>query len=242
MNDSPLTCETRDCLVAVVTCDADLRRFIDEKWYRIPARAVGRSVAAETLREVRALALYQTSTITAGLPSAIELWGEIEEVRECTRREIIPSEAEHPAAEERYHLIRVDSVRRLERPVISRRPRRITFMRTSLERLLKASAVNDLVIGSKLEEQLWESLRDLDAERKYYMNVSDTVMEVDFALFNGDRALGVICNGDSPPASAAGHPAASDAWSVLRFSPSQLELEFHQCLDQIMTIVDEMRR
>lgn len=236
MEEQPL----RDTLVAVVTNDTDLQRFAEEGWYRIPARAVGRTLAADALQQTSTLALYQTGAITAGLPSAIELWGEVTEVLPKLRRELLPNEPDHPAADELYHLIRVAQVRRLERPIVSRRPRRVTFIRTTREKLLAATDLNDLVIGTDAEERLWKSLENLEAERKYFMRVSDVMMEVDFALFEQGKTVGIIVAPDEPTATAA-RESATDAWRILRFSPNRLQSDLAGCLQEIMALVRGMK-
>lgn len=223
----------RDCLVAVVTTDADLTRFVDEHWYRIPCRALGHVLSADALAEVRHLALYQTGSITAGLPCAIELHAAVTGISVEPRAQIIPGEPDHPAAGEPYHLLRVGAVERLEQPVLSRRPRRITFVRTTLERLLAARDVNDLFVGSASEEALWRSLRELGAERRCFMHVSDEVLEVDFAIVRGGRTLGVLC-GDAEgytPIAAAGE------WSIVRFSAAEVENDLAGCLREIMEML-----
>jgi hypothetical protein len=236
MSQSASQSEERDCLIAVVNNDADMHRFRNERWYRIPARAIGRSLGKESLDESRILALYQTSTIQSGVPGTIELWGEIEDVQQLSRRQIVPDEPNHPAADEQYHLIRLRAVERLEKPVASRRPRRITFIRTSGERLFHAADVNDLIIGSAIEEKVWNAIREFDVERKYFMRAQGMVMEVDFAIFTGGGALGVICGDDGYDASAT-----SEAWSVLRFSPGRLEREFADCMEELMSTLNQMR-
>ena len=232
MEEQPL----RDTLVAVVTNDTDLQRFAEEGWYRIPARAVGRTLAADALQQTSTLALYQTGAITAGLPSAIELWGEVAQVLPKLRRELLPNEPDHPAADELYHLVRVAQVRRLERPIVSRRPRRVTFIRTTREKLLAATDINDLVIGTDAEERLWKSLENLEAERKYFMRVSDVMMKVDFALFEQGKTVGIIVALDEPTATDA-RESATDAWRILRFSPNRLQSDLAGCLQEIMALV-----
>lgn len=236
MEEQPL----RDTLVAVVTNDTDLQRFAEEGWYRIPARAVGRTLAADALQQTSTLALYQTGAITAGLPSAIELWGEVAQVLPKLRRELLPNEPDHPAADELYHLVRVAQVRRLERPIVSRRPRRVTFIRTTREKLLAATDLNDLVIGTDAEERLWKSLENLEAERKYFMRVSDVMMEVDFALFEQGKTVGIIVAPDEPTTAAA-RESATDAWRILRFSPNRLQSDLAGCLQEIMALVRGMK-
>jgi hypothetical protein len=227
----------RDCLVAVVTSDDDLRHFTEERWYRIPERAIGRSLKSDALDGLTKLALYQTSTITSGLPSAIELWGEVDDLLRLPRKEFLPEEPHHPAADELYRLVRVRSVKRLQQPITSRRPRRVTFIRTTGERLFHAHDINDLVLGSPAEEKLWGVLKELDAERKYFMRAGGIVMEVDFAIFNEGGALGVICGGNDGYDSSG----VPDAWSVLRFSAGRLESEFATCLEEIMATMRTMQ-
>lgn len=250
----------RDCLVAVVNNDLDLERFTRDRWYRIPERALGRSLRRESLREISALALYQTAGISAGLPGAIELWGEVEDISTLTRRELLPEEPEHPAADEPYRLIRIGRVERLPAPVVAPRPRRITFLRTSRRRLLSATRIDDLFLGSPREEELWETLRGLDAERRVLMTVRDTVVEVDFAIYRDGCALGILCGdasiseprdgdarggdgrgGDGRGGASPEEPAV-DAWMVLRFSPAELDADLARCLGRIMNLLDRMPR
>jgi hypothetical protein len=223
----------RDCLVAVVTNDADLARFATERWYRIPARAIGRTLAADALTDLRHIALYQTCSVTAGLPGAVELHGAVSSITTEVRRALLPDEPDHPHAHEEYHVVRVGAVERLEHPLVSLHPRRITFLRTARERLLAARDVNDLYIGTVVEEELWCTLRELGAQRRCFMNVSDQVMEVDFAIVNGARAVGVICGGEDAYEPAAG------AWSVVRFSHAELERDLARCLSEIIALLRE---
>jgi hypothetical protein len=230
----------RDALVAVVREDCDLERFRSERWYRIPARAMGTALGAGTLHEAGALALYQTTSITAGLPGAIELWGEIESIERRVRREIIPSEPDHPSADEEYQVVRVRDVRRLERPITSRRRRRFTFLRTTTDRLLAAEDLNDLIVGDETEEKLWESLKKLGAERRCYMEAGNAVMEVDFALFNGERSLGLLCRENASAPSELSE-AGNDEWSILRFTPGELDVAFDECLRAILAMAEQLR-
>jgi hypothetical protein len=231
----------RDCLVAVVTNDADLHRFARDRWYRVPARAVGHAIGSGALEESRSLALYQTSGVRDGLPGAIELWGDVEEMLTLPRREIIPGEPSHPAAAELYHLLRLSRVDRLPTPIIARRPRRLTFLRTTRDRLLNAVDINDLIVGSPAEERLWRALRARggEMERRLFMRADDLVMEVDFALFREERALGLLCDdvlrGDCDPADVV------DAWRILRFSPGRLDRDLSGCLEEIAVLLERMR-
>jgi hypothetical protein len=231
----------RDCLIGVVTNDIDLRRYADERWYRIPARAVGRSLKREAIEGSGVLALYQGAGISDGLPGAVELWGEIEGVRLRPRRLIIPDEPRHPAADDDYYLISIGAVERLDSPIISHRPRRITFLRTTRDRLFGASDINDLIVGTPAEERLWRSLREegMAPERKLYMRVGEMMTEVDFAIFKGDRGLGIVC-GEGRTAEP-GMSGGIGGWRIIRFSPAELEGRFAACLREIADLVAGMQ-
>ncbi len=245
MNRTITGSPARDCLVAVITSDADLHRLREEGWYRIPDRALGRQLSRDALDQASALALYQTSSVRDGLPSAIELWGEIDERRTLARRDLIPDEPYHPSAGALYHLLRLKSVQRLDRPVTSIRPRRITFIRTTRERLFHAADINDLIVGTNAEERLWKTLRERepDVERHYYMRAHGVVMELDFALFRREQGLGIICD-ERPDAIREGSGVADEgmpeAWRVIRFSPARIDQDLDSCLREITAMADRM--
>jgi hypothetical protein len=233
----PSNALVRNCLIGIVTTDQNLHEFLDHGHYRIPARAIGRSLAARALEETELLALYQTQRLADGLSGAIEIYGEITERRVATRREIIPSEPNHPSANELYHLLRVEEVRHLERPIVSRRSRRFVFLRTTRERLFTAVDLNDLVLGTAAEEQLWQGLcgESVHVERRSYIRCSGMVMEVDFAVFGNRGVVGVICGEHSNiPAEVTDVP---EAWRVVRFSEARLNADLVGCVGEVVELL-----
>lgn len=233
----------RDCLVAVVNHDADLRRFRDEAWYRIPERALGRSVGRDALQQSSVLALYQTGDITDGLPSSIELWGEISEVETLPRRKLLPDEPHHPAADQLYHQVRLSYIHQLDEPILSRTPRRLAFLRTTRQHLLAASDINDLIIGSPAEEKLWKEIckQSTDFHRQIFMEVNGTVMEVDIGLILGNQGLAILCRDDEEIRENMLTQEA-EAWRVIRFSPAAIQSDLENCVRQILRAAEEIRR
>ena len=229
----------RDTLVSVVATDADLSRFRDEGWYRLPDRVLGRSLGRNVLEEIEYLAIYQTGGITDGLPGSIELFGEVESVESLLRRDLLPGEADHPAANQIYHRIRLSTIHRLPQPITSRNARRVTFIRTTIERLLKATDLGDLIVGSPAEEQLVRELRerDLEVDRKVYMQISDRMVEVDLGLFLEEGQLG-LCYEEGRE--GTGQPE-TNVWNLLRFSPDAIESDLEECLCQILEMVRRIR-
>ena len=112
--------------------------------------------------------------------------------RTAARRELIPAEPNHPRADERYHRIDLGTLEPLPRPIPSRRLRRITFIPTTLARLLEADEINDLWIKSSAQERLWAALKqaDIEAERQYPLREDLPQYVADFALLCRGRQGG----------------------------------------------------
>ncbi len=233
--------DSPDTLVAVLNSDGDRHFFLKEHAYRIPDRVLGRALARDALEGLKYLALYQSSGITEGLPGAIEWWGKVARIESLRRHEIIPDEPDHRSAGELYHLITVGRPRRLNPPLRSRHPRRITFIRTTRKRLIGAEDIGDLPLGSPGAESLIEAVsahvaeqegRGVDLGRRTFMKVRDVGMEVDFGLYEGDAGLGVIC--DDRVAEEGPVIEHSGRVGIIRFSAARVETDVESCVDQIM--------
>ncbi len=138
-------------LVAVMRDRADWARLLAEGWYRVPARRAPPQMAADYL------AFYHTAAFPAEKWS-IRYYAAVRGVRVVRRRDLLPAEAEHPRAGDAYFRFDLGPVLTLERPVFSRRLRRVTFIHTTLERLQTAGDVSELWITQPLRERLWIEL------------------------------------------------------------------------------------
>lgn len=148
-------------LVAVVNNEADWQHIWNDHWYRIPVKRAPAQLAASFL------AFYQTKWF--GTKAwAIHYYAPIVRYRQMTRREILPDASEHPRAADLYVVIDLGTLLALPRPIPSRRLRRITFIPTTLGRLLDAREVNDLWLHAANEDVLWAWFRDagLKAEQR----------------------------------------------------------------------------
>jgi hypothetical protein len=153
--------------------------------------------------------------------------------RIASRRELIPDEPDHPRADQHYYKITVGALEPLPRPVPSRRLRRITFIPTTLARLMQAEEINDLWIKSSAQERLWAALKqaDLDAERQYPLHEELPQYVADFALFGPAGRIAVLVT-DEPRAEAGlrdapppDYLAAAGAWIVVRVTMAELEYD-----------------
>jgi hypothetical protein len=133
-------------LVAIVTRPCDLQKARDEGWYRIPLRRAPRALAAEYL------AFYQTAAFGAER-WAVRYIATVEAVGVATRAALLPAEASHPRAAERYYRFALGPLLPLPVPVPSRRLRRLSFIATTYGQLLRARDV----------AELWRPLEDAQA-------------------------------------------------------------------------------
>ncbi len=139
--------------------DLEIARLLG--WYRIPFRTAPKVVAVD------ALAFYQPGTFgEAG--GRIEFLAPVRGYELTTRAELLRDEPEHPHAREEYFKIQLGPLERLAHPVTADKWRRLTFLYTTGEYLLKAQTLNDLVVQSDERQLLWQSLRDRATQSQTY--------------------------------------------------------------------------
>ena len=139
--------------------DLEIARLLG--WYRIPLRTAPKVVAVDYL------AFYQ--------PSAFgERGGQIEYIAEVrgheltTRGELLKDEADHPRAKEEYYKIQIGGLEKLKETIVADTWKRITFLYTTGEYLLRAKSLNDLVVDGDERQLLWHSLRERAENEQLY--------------------------------------------------------------------------
>jgi hypothetical protein len=139
--------------------DLEIARLLG--WYRIPLRSAPKVVAVDYL------AFYQ--------PAAFgERGGQIEYIAQVrgheltTRAELLKDEADHPRAREEYYKIQLGALEKLPQPIRAEKWKRLTFLYSTGEYLLKARTLNDLVVASEERQLLWRSLRERAANSQLY--------------------------------------------------------------------------
>jgi len=211
-------------LVVVLNDLADLARARDLGWYRIPMAHAPRRVAADYL------AFYQTGAFPPAERWAVRWLASVRGYGIATRRELIPDEPHHARAGDRYYRIDLGALEPLPRPIPSRRLRRISFIPTTLERLLEADEINDLWVKSSAQERLWAALKqaDIEAERQYPLREDLPQYVADFALLCVDGQVAVIVE-DEPRSADELHEAmppdyllTAGDWLPLRMTQAEM--------------------
>lgn len=137
MNDNTEPEDAARVLVAVVTRTRDLTIAREEGWYRVPLAHLPTHLAADYL------AFYQTGAFGEER-WAVRFYAVVRRYQLALRRELLPEEATHPRASERYYRIEIGALRALERPVPARKLRRVVFIATTFGQLRLARDVREL--------------------------------------------------------------------------------------------------
>jgi len=139
--------------------DLEIARLLG--WYRIPLRTAPKVVAVDYL------AFYQPSAF-GGRGGQIEYIAEVRGHELTTRGELLKDEADHPRAKEEYYKIQIGGLEKLKETIVADKWKRITFLYTTGEYLLRARSLNDLVVDGDERQLLWHSLRERAENEQLY--------------------------------------------------------------------------
>src|SRR5215213_6945518 len=139
--------------------DLEIARLLG--WYRIPLRTAPKVVAVDYL------AFYQPS-VFGNRGGQIEYIAEVRGHELTTRGELLKDEVNHSRANEEYFKIQIGGLEKLKEPVSAEKWKRITFLYTTGEYLLKAKTLNDLVVDGDERQVLWRSLRERAENEQLY--------------------------------------------------------------------------
>lgn len=195
-------------LVAVINNPCDLERADKQGWYRIPLSHAPPQIGADYL------ALYLTGAFPPEQRHCVSFYAPIYAYRIARRLDLLPQEVDHPHAQERYFKLELGPLRPLDRPIPSRKLRRITFISTTLPRLLNAQEINDLWDRGRGQDALWAALRaeGISAERQVEIEEQSVRYVADFVIAGPAAPLIIICT-----------PEWRHLHNTLYFSPEHLE-------------------
>ncbi len=139
--------------------DLEIARLLG--WYRIPLRTAPKVIAVDYL------AFYQPSSF-GECGGRIEFVSQVRGHELTTRRELLKGESDHPRANEEYFKIQIGGLEKLSNPILADKWKRLTFLYSTGEYLLKAETLNDLVVNDDERAVLWRSLRERAENQQLY--------------------------------------------------------------------------
>lgn len=165
-------------LVCFVPTPADFERILRNGWYRIPEQHAPKGLRAEYF------AFYFGRNFGPE-KWAIHYYARQKGYELFRRRDLFPSETDHPRAENLYYKVALGPIRKLAQPIVSLRWRRITFLHTTWDRFKEAREINDLLLeGGEFLDRLSIALKEkgLEAERNYLVQEPSGTYRVPLAL------------------------------------------------------------
>jgi hypothetical protein len=237
-NDIPAPSDER-VLVAIVPRLEDWALVVKERWYRIPLAKAPERVGAE-------YAAFYLPARFGELGCSIRYYAPVERYRLVTRRELLPHEAAHPRAEDRYLKLELGLLRELAHPIPADKLRRITFIPTTLDRLLAAQEINDLWLRETAKDRLWQALqeRGVEAYRDHVLLTEEGHRVVDVAVPAGRSGLAIHCGDDTIAEVALAYDACDAeraAWRWLCISEAEILRGTQACVERVLQALGELR-
>lgn len=238
MSIDPFAGASEDAPVLVVVLNnlEDFHRAQAEGWYRIPLVHAPPRIGADYL------AFYQTAAFPPEDRWCVRWVAPLLGYRLATRRELIPSQPEHPRADARYYRVALGKLLPLPRRVPSRRLRRITFIQTIMKSLCEAEEINDLWQHTPAQNRLWQALQQAglaqDAEHAYPLD-DDLDYTADVAVFSGQTRFAITLAGPRDNHRVAevqdiDYLLARGGWRALSVDPSELA-SIHACIHTLQS-------
>lgn len=230
-----------EVLVAIMNRRLDFETALKERWYRIPVSSQKKWLKDRWPPEW--LAFYMTKVFEAEKYS-IRYYARVLGYSTKQRWQLLPNEPRDEKSKRRYYKLILGPIKKLPRPIVSRRWRRIVFIPTTWQKFISATEINDLYDDSPLEDLLWTQLKRLNipAERQEYISVEDRNYSLDFAIYCAKGNLDIETDGDlyhaNPEKSVEDNRRNNDleaaGWKVLRFSTLQIREKMEEdCVYQI---------
>jgi hypothetical protein len=235
------TAEGEPVLVVVVPSARDWERVQREAWYRIPVQRAPPRIGA------RYLAFYHTAACGEALRWRIAHYAPVRGYRVVPRSELLPEEPDHPRAGQLYYRVALGPLEALPRPIPSRSLRRVTFIATTLARLLGAVEINDLWDRETARDRLWRALRarEVPAERGYTLRDGASEYCIDLAVRRDPQRLAIYCLGpDGPGAPKAGLPPAPpevlerQGWQTVSFPVAAIMEGPARCAEAVCSLLE----
>jgi very-short-patch-repair endonuclease len=177
----------------------------------------------------------------------VQYYGEIEGYEVVPYRTLFPNRIESPKSDRPYYKVRFKELKRLPEPILSYRPRRLSFVPTTLEKFESATQINDLFNDSPLEDLMWIELKALDikAERQWMLPIEEHNYYLDFAIFCNSGFIDLETDGDSYHTqkdriiidNERNNQLAQKGWQVLRYNGAEIRFNRKHCVREVQNTI-----
>lgn len=237
-----------ELLVAIMNNQIDFSIARDRHWYRIPVDSVSKWLKNKWPPQW--LSFYQTKAFQEKAHS-IQYYSRVLKINIAKRWQLFPERPIEKNSDKLYYQLLIEPLKKLSKPIYSRRWRRIVFIPTTWEKFKVAMEINDLYEGSPLEDKLWAALKMLDipAERQEYIKVRNKNYFLDFAIYCEKGKLNIETDGDkwhhtpekAPQDNLRNNDLVTSGWQVLRFTGNQIHDQMSKyCIPKIVDEINNL--
>ena len=235
-------------LIAILNNQIDFSIARDRHWYRIPVRSV-----EKWLRDRWPpiwISFYQTKVFGQNAHS-INYYARVLKIWKAHRWQLFPERPLDNKSDRLYYQLLIEPLKKLPKPIYSRRWRRIIFIQTTWDKFINAIEINDLFDGSRLEDKLWAEFKRLEipAERQKLVKVKKKNYFLDFAIYCAKGNLNIETDGDkwhhnpkiAPIDNLRNNDLVSVGWQILRFTKNQIYDQISEyCIPKIISKVNSL--
>ena len=234
-----------EMLLAIFKYKYSLTYLQEEGWYHIPV-----DHAPKSFKSAKWLCFYQGKAF-AQEAYRVQYYGEIEGYEVVPYRKIFPNRFESVKSDWPYYKVHLKELKRRPEPILSFRPRRLSFVPTTWVKFESATQINDLFNDSPLEDILWQELKTLDikAERQWMLPVKKKNYYLDFAIFCNNGFIDIETDGDywhiqkdrAAQDNVRNNAMVPLGWDVLRFNSHQIHEEMQRyCIQEIQRSINKL--
>jgi very-short-patch-repair endonuclease len=230
-----------EMLLAIFKYKYSLTYLQEDGWYHIPVDR-----APKSFKTAKWLCFYQGKAFE-NEAYRVQYYGEIEGYEVVQYRELFPNRIDSPKSDWPYYKVRLKELKRLPEPILSFRPRRLSFVPTTWAKFESATQINDLFNDSPLEDLMWHELKGLNikAERQWMLPVEKHNYYLDFAIFCNDGFIDVETDGDTWHAqkdriktdNERNNQLAQKGWQVLRYNGDEIRSNMGHCVREVQKTI-----
>lgn len=230
--------EKQPALVGIVPRKNLWPKIQKEGWYHVPIKSAPKNASF-----VEYLAFYFPRVFGEEYQYKVIYYARILNIDITKRIKLFPDEPEHERAQEDYYQFHLGEIKKLPKPIPSKKWRRIVHIPTSREKLFTAEEINDLWDTSPLEEKMYQEMkrRKIETERQVFVKAGGQNYCLDFGIFCHDGNIDVECDGEKyhilPEALTRdrkrNNQLTSFGWSVLRFLGKEINYNLRGCFKTI---------
>jgi very-short-patch-repair endonuclease len=233
--------QDNEMLLAIFKYKISLTILQEDGWYHIPVDHAPRS-----FQNTHWLCFYQ-GKVFGKEAYRVQYYGEIEGYEVVPYRELFPNLIESSKSDWLYYKVRLKELKRLDKPILSYRPRRLSFVPTTLTKFESATLINDLFNDSPLEDLMWVELKELDikAERQWLLPIEERNYYLDFAIFCNAGFIDLETDGDAYHTqkdrikidNERNNQLAQKGWQVLRYNGAEIRSNMGHCVREVQNTI-----